>query len=135
MPHGDREEYEMAAWQLTPDTQHALNVALVWIGFGAVAGVVARLILPLRRPTAPAGTVVLGVLGSTLGLLVYSYLVDSGESNPIGPIGFVAAVAGTLLVLIGYQPFAAWRERPPATASATPPAAAPPADPAAKPQG
>ena len=99
----------MAAWQLTPDTQHALNVALVWIGFGAVAGVVARLILPLRRPTAPAGTVVLGVLGSTLGLLVYSYLVDSGEANPIGPIGFVAAVAGTLLVLIGYQPFAAWR--------------------------
>ena len=125
----------MAVWQLTPETQHALNVALVWIGFGAVAGVVARLILPLRRPTAPAGTLVLGVLGSTLGLLAYSHLVDQGESNPIGPIGFLAAVAGTLLVLIAYQPIAAWRERQKTAAAPPSPAPALPSDPAAKPPG
>lgn len=116
----------MAAWQLTPETQHALNVALIWIGFGAVAGVVARLVLPLRRPTGPAGTLVLGVLGSTVGLLAYSYLIDRGESNPIGPFGFIAAVIGTLLVLVAYQPFAVWRESRTAAAAPTPPVPTPP---------
>jgi uncharacterized membrane protein YeaQ/YmgE (transglycosylase-associated protein family) len=100
----------MSALELSPAVQHWVNVALIWVGFGALAGLSARIILPLRRPTAHAGTLVVGVLGSTLGLLVLSLLTNELVRNPIGPLGFVASLMGTLVVLVLYQPLAVWRE-------------------------
>ena len=44
--------------------QHWANVVLIWIGFGSLAGLAARIILPVREPSSPLPTMALGIAGS-----------------------------------------------------------------------
>lgn len=88
----------------SPVAQQWVNVVLIWVGFGTIAGLLARGILPGRTPYGALGTVVLGILGTTLGLFVVSRLVEPGEfTKPINPIGLVAATIGTFIMMIGYR--------------------------------
>jgi len=88
----------------SPEAQQWVNVVLIWVGFGTIAGLLARGILPGRAPYGALGTVVLGIIGTTLGLFVVSRLVKPGEfTNPINPIGLVAATIGTFVVIIFYR--------------------------------
>jgi len=85
---------------LSPAAQHWVNVAFLWIGFGAVVGFVARALLPGAEPQGALGTVLLGVGGSCVGLFLFSLVFQPERFNPIGPIGFfvsVLAASGTLL--------------------------------------
>lgn len=96
---------------MTPDLQHGVHLALVWLGFGAAAGLVARIILPLKYPTASAGTIVVGVIGSALGLFVYSLLFDPQREHPLSWGGFAASLVACWVVLLAYQPWAIHRGR------------------------
>ena len=53
----------MPELELSQTAQHWTNIVLIWIGFGIVAGLLARLLLPGREPAGAAGTLVIGVLG------------------------------------------------------------------------
>jgi len=88
-----------------------VNAILIWIGFGVLAGLLARLVLPGRDPSGPVGTIVIGVAGSTIGLLVCHQFVlkvpDNGSFNPISPLGMLAAAGGAFALLIVYRVLAA----------------------------
>lgn len=90
------------SYALSPAAQHWLQVALIWIGFGALAGLLARAVFPARQPVGPAATVAVGIIGSALGLLALS-LLGGGNLHPIGPVGFLAATAGAFVLLIVYR--------------------------------
>jgi len=89
--------------ELSQHAQHWVNVALIWIGFGTVAGLLAKVLLPVRQPSGSVATLLLGITGSVIGLLGLSWLQPGRELNPISPLGFLAATAGAFVLLIGYR--------------------------------
>jgi uncharacterized membrane protein YeaQ/YmgE (transglycosylase-associated protein family) len=93
----------MAAFQLSPEAQQVLNVVLIWIGFGTLAGLLAVVILPVRHPSGPIATLLLGIFGSVLGLFALTRICDDPQFNPIGPLGFFAATAGAFLLHILFR--------------------------------
>jgi uncharacterized membrane protein YeaQ/YmgE (transglycosylase-associated protein family) len=89
--------------ELSPVAQHWVNIVLIWVGFGSLAGLLARLILPLREPSSYLGTLTLGITGSAVGLLILSCLSGDHAIRPISGLGFLAATAGALGLLILYR--------------------------------
>jgi uncharacterized membrane protein YeaQ/YmgE (transglycosylase-associated protein family) len=71
------------------------------IGFlvaGLIIGILARVILPGRQPIGVLMTLLLGVVGSLIGGGIAQAL-RSGSIWELNFIGFVAAVAGAVIVL------------------------------------
>ena len=93
----------MSALELSEPAQHLVNVVLIWIGFGTLAGLLAKALIPGREPSGTVGTLTIGILGSVLGPLTLSFLLKSREFNPISPLGFLVAWAGASVVLIAYR--------------------------------
>jgi uncharacterized membrane protein YeaQ/YmgE (transglycosylase-associated protein family) len=93
----------MPELEFSPAAQHWVNVVLIWIGFGTLAGLLARVILPARQPSGPVLTLLLGIVGSLLGLLALSLLFRGRQLNPISPLGFLAATAAAFLLLLLYR--------------------------------
>ncbi len=85
--------------------QHWVNVVLIWVGFGALAGLLAKVLLPIREPSGSLSVLLLGISGSMVGLLSLSLLPVGRELNPISPLGFLAATLGAFALLMGYQTF------------------------------
>ena len=98
-----RKGLSRARTELSQTAQHWTNIVFIWVGFGIVAGLLARLLLPGREPAGAAGTLVIGVLGSTLGPFVLSIFLHDPKFNPIGPRGLLAAVGGSLVALVAYR--------------------------------
>jgi len=73
---------------------------LLWIVFGLVVGLVARLIMPGPDPGGIILTVVLGIVGAMLGgwLGRVGGLYQAGEAA-----GFIMAVVGAIIVLGLYR--------------------------------
>jgi uncharacterized membrane protein YeaQ/YmgE (transglycosylase-associated protein family) len=89
----------MHDFALSPAVQHWIYVVLVWIGFGAVAGLLAGVLFPLGRPMGVFWAIVVGMAGSTLGLVALGRLFPDRELNPISLPGFLAAVVGAFILL------------------------------------
>ena len=98
----------MSELELSPVAQHWMNVVLIWIGFGIVTGLLAKLLVPGREPVGPLGTLMIGIFGSVLGPLVLSVLLHRQNFNPISPVGLLASVGGALLFLAAYRFLAAF---------------------------
>lgn len=88
---------------LSQVAQQWVNVTLIWIGFGTLAGLLARSLIPGREPAGAVGTVMIGIVGSVVGPLALCYLLKREDFNPIGPLGFLAAVGGALTCLLLYR--------------------------------
>jgi uncharacterized membrane protein YeaQ/YmgE (transglycosylase-associated protein family) len=93
----------MAELAFSPAAQHWINVVLIWVGFGTLAGLLATVIFPFRHAVGPFLAMVMGILGSTIGLLGLSWLFPDRQINPISLLGFVAATLGALLLLLLYR--------------------------------
>jgi len=93
----------MLEFELSESAQHWVNVVLIWVGFGTLAGLLALIILPVRRPSGPIAAMLLGIVGSMVGLLILSFAVGDHDFNPVSPLGFLAAVAGAFVLLILYR--------------------------------
>ena len=87
---------------LSAAAQHWIVVVLIWVGFGSLAGLLARVVLPLREPSGPLPTLTLGITGSAVGLGILSWVLGDSPLNPISPQGFLAATGGALLLLVLY---------------------------------
>ena len=93
----------MLDFALSPAASQWIHVVLVWIGFGTLVGLLATVIFPFRHPLGPFWAVVIGIVGSTVGLFGLSWLVPDRELDPISPLGFLAAMVGAFLLLVLYR--------------------------------
>ena len=97
---------------LSSAAQNWVNVALLWIGFGVVVGLIARSLLPGEEPKGTFGTIVLGVGGSSVGLFLFSLLWRSERFNPIGPMGLFVSVLAAMGILLAFRfLLALWKRR------------------------
>lgn len=99
----------LADFDLSPTAQHWANALLIWLGLAILAGLLAKFILPGRRPEGAAGTLLIGLVGSTLGPAVLSACLRRPDFNPISPLGMFAAIGGTVVALVAYRLFVLWR--------------------------
>ncbi len=93
----------MPELELSPTAQQWVNVTLIWVGFGTLAGLLAKALIPGRQPSSAVGTVLIGIMGSVAGPLSLCFLLKRQAFNPVSPLGFLAAVAGALALLIVYR--------------------------------
>jgi uncharacterized membrane protein YeaQ/YmgE (transglycosylase-associated protein family) len=93
----------MPEFAFSPAVQHWIYVVLIWLGFGAVAGLLAGILFPLPRPMGNFWSIVAGMAGSTAGLFGLGRLFPNHALNPISPVGFLAAVIGTFVLLAVYR--------------------------------
>lgn len=89
---------EVAAW-----IQQWINDIFVWIGFGTVAGLLAKAIMPGRDPGGAVATMAMGIFGTVIGCGVLSYFFEGHRITPISPMGFAVATAGAFVILFFYR--------------------------------
>jgi uncharacterized membrane protein YeaQ/YmgE (transglycosylase-associated protein family) len=90
-------------FELSNVAQQWINVTLIWVGFGTLAGLLARALVPGREPQGAVGTVVIGIVGTAVGLCTLSWALNRPTFNPISPIGFFAAVGGAFVLVVLYR--------------------------------
>lgn len=102
----------MGELEFSPAAQQWVNVVLIWVGFGTLAGLLAKTVLPGKEPSGTVATMVIGIAGSTLGLLVLSRVTSRWGAatplNPISPVGMLAATAGAFVLLAAYRLLVTW---------------------------
>ena len=99
----------MSQFELAPAAQQWTNVVLIWLGFGILAGLLAKALIPGREPAGAVGTLVVGVMGSFAGPLGLSLLMGSRDFNPISPLGLLASVGGAIVLLVAYRGIGVYR--------------------------
>jgi uncharacterized membrane protein YeaQ/YmgE (transglycosylase-associated protein family) len=73
---------------------------IAWIVFGLIVGVVAKFLMPGRDPGGFVVTILLGIVGAIVGGFLGRAV---GWYGPDDPAGFVMAVLGAMVLLIGYR--------------------------------
>ena len=71
-----------------------------WIIFGLIVGIVAKFLMPGRDPCGVVITTVLGIVGAVLGGFLGRAV---GWYGPNDPVGFLMAVLGAIVLLVGYR--------------------------------
>jgi uncharacterized membrane protein YeaQ/YmgE (transglycosylase-associated protein family) len=77
-----------------------------WILFGLIVGVVGKLLMPGRDPGGFIITIILGIAGALLAGFLGQALGFYHEGEPAG---FIMAVIGSIILLIGYRMVAGGR--------------------------
>jgi uncharacterized membrane protein YeaQ/YmgE (transglycosylase-associated protein family) len=72
------------------------------IVFGAVIGVLARLVLPGRQNINIVITVVLGILGALIGYWLWGLISDQGDTAGIDWIRWFISIAAAALLVVAY---------------------------------
>ena len=75
---------------------------LAWIILGAIAGVIAKLIMPGRDPGGFIITILLGIAGAVVGGFIASAL-GFGAAGGFSIGGIIVAVLGAVLLLVIYR--------------------------------
>jgi len=71
-----------------------------WIIFGLIVGIVAKFLMPGRDPGGFVITTLLGIVGAVLGGFLGRAV---GWYGPNDPVGFLMAVLGAIVLLVGYR--------------------------------
>jgi uncharacterized membrane protein YeaQ/YmgE (transglycosylase-associated protein family) len=75
---------------------------LVWLGLGAVAGLLAKLVMPGNDPGGFIVTILLGIVGALLGGWIGTRL-GIGNVSGFNIQSILVATGGAILVLIIYR--------------------------------
>ena len=73
---------------------------IVWIVFGLLVGIVAKVLMPGRDPGGFILTALLGIAGALVGGFIGRTAGWYGEGDPVG---FVMAVVGSIVLLVLYR--------------------------------
>jgi uncharacterized membrane protein YeaQ/YmgE (transglycosylase-associated protein family) len=76
-----------------------MRLALEWVGFGTLVGLIAKAIMPGKDTGGALATVIIGILGSVIGAALLAFFIEGQRISPISPLGFVVALGGTTLLL------------------------------------
>lgn len=83
--------------------QHTMNDILVWVGFGTLAGLLAKAIMPGRDPGGTIATLMMGIGGTVIGSGTLMFFTNGKRVTPISPLGFLVATAGAFILLGFYR--------------------------------
>lgn len=75
-----------------------IGLILFWLFFGAIAGYLARFLVPGRDPMGCLGTVALGVAGSFVGGTLAVLLFQ--QDFELSAAGMIGSVIGAILILL-----------------------------------
>jgi uncharacterized membrane protein YeaQ/YmgE (transglycosylase-associated protein family) len=73
---------------------------LVWVVFGLVVGVIAKLLMPGRDPGGFIVTILLGIAGAVLGGFIGRAM---GLYGPDDAAGWIVSILGAMLLLFLYR--------------------------------
>jgi uncharacterized membrane protein YeaQ/YmgE (transglycosylase-associated protein family) len=90
-------EFDLMAW-----FQQGVQNLLIWIGFGTMAGLAAKALMPGRDPGGTVATLLTGIVGSLIGVGLVAYFFGPHVA-PISLIGFVSAIGGAVVLLFFYR--------------------------------
>jgi uncharacterized membrane protein YeaQ/YmgE (transglycosylase-associated protein family) len=74
---------------------------IVWLVFGLIVGIIAKLLMPGKDPGGFIITILIGVAGSFIGGGI-SYLLF-GARDPYQPSGWIMSIIGAIVLLILYR--------------------------------
>jgi len=81
-----------------------LGLVLYLIVFGAIAGYLARLLVPGRDPMGCVGTVALGIVGSFIGGFIgYALFEKDLNEGAFQASGIIGSVIGAVLALLVFR--------------------------------
>jgi uncharacterized membrane protein YeaQ/YmgE (transglycosylase-associated protein family) len=89
-----------AFWQAA---QHWANTVLIWIGFGTVVGLIAKALMPGKDEAGTVVTLLMGIGGSIVGLGTLAYFWHGHRATPVSLVGFLAAIAGSSILLFFHR--------------------------------
>lgn len=89
--------------EIMPQIEQWGHIVLEWIGFGTVAGLIAKAVMPGRDPGGPVATVLMGIGGCLFGLGIVSYFTNGQRITPISMLGLLVASAGSFIILGFYK--------------------------------
>ncbi len=92
-----------AQLELSQAAQHWFNAVLIWVGFGTMAGLLAKTLMPAREPSSAILIITLGIIGSVIGPLGLGYLLRQELAHPLSPLGLVSSAAGALVLMVLYR--------------------------------
>lgn len=81
----------------------SLHEFLAWVGFGTLAGLAAKAIMPGRDPGGAVTTLLMGIGGTVIGCALILYLTDGDRISPLTGLGFLAATGGSFILLLFYR--------------------------------
>ena len=70
------------------------------IVIGIIAGYLGRALLPGPDPMGFVATVVVGIVGASVGWVAFTYLLGIGDEDKFDLGGIIGAILGTMLVLV-----------------------------------
>ena len=78
-----------------------IGAILMWIVFGLIVGIIAKLLMPGRDPGGFVVTMLIGIVGSFIGgVLSYALL---GARDPYAPSGWIMSIIGAIILLFLYR--------------------------------
>ncbi|HEX2699855.1 MAG TPA: GlsB/YeaQ/YmgE family stress response membrane protein [Acidimicrobiales bacterium] len=81
-----------------------LGLLLTFLVLGAVAGFIARLLVPGRDPMSFGATIVLGIVGSFVGgFLGYALMGRDVNDGALQPSGLLGSILGAVVALLVYN--------------------------------
>jgi len=83
--------------------QQWVNDIFVWIGFGTVAGLLAKAVVPGKDPGGTVANLLMGVGGTFIGAAMVSFFWTGYRVSPLSPMGFVSAILGSCLLLVSHR--------------------------------
>src|SRR5437868_364340 len=93
----------MAAGTLAEIVQQWAHLFLMWVGFGTLAGLLAKAIMPGRDPGGAVMTLLMGIGGTIIGDGVLMFFFQEYHVTPISFLGFLAATAGAFILLVFHR--------------------------------
>jgi uncharacterized membrane protein YeaQ/YmgE (transglycosylase-associated protein family) len=89
--------------ELAEMAQYWANEAFVWVGFGTIAGLLAKGIMPGRDPGGSVATLGIGIGGAVVGCGILSFFLPDYRVSPLTPMGFLVATGGAFVLLFFYR--------------------------------
>jgi uncharacterized membrane protein YeaQ/YmgE (transglycosylase-associated protein family) len=89
--------------ELLKAIENTTHDMLTWVGFGTLAGLLAKAIMPGRDPGGTVATLMMGIGGTVIGSGTLMYFTGGQRVTPISPLGFVVATGGAFILLAFYR--------------------------------